>query len=144
MDNKGLIFTLDSFLALIPIFIIIAAVANVSDSGLTYSSQQVRPIQDAQDALEIMTHSNGLESTVLQEITSALIESENSDGGIQKSGEIAGPYLNKTLGNSKYSLVEINQLNKTIASNGDMKNAKDISVGFKSCGDYIFKLCIWN
>ncbi|HML06406.1 MAG TPA: hypothetical protein VK426_11575 [Methanobacterium sp.] len=144
MDNKGLIFTLDSFLALIPIFIIIVAVSNVSDSELIFPSQNVRSIHDAQDTLEIMTHPNGLESTALQDITSALIESNNSDDGVQKASEIAGPYLNKTLGNSKYSLNEINPLNKTIISNGDMKNAKDVSVGFKSSGDYIFKLYLWN
>ena len=144
MDNKGLIFTLDSILALIPIFIIIVAVGNINDSGLIYPSQNVRSIQDAQDTLELMTQSNSLETSILQDITSILIESKNSEGGVQKAGEIAGPYLNKTLGNSKYGLVEINPFNKTIISNGDMKNAKDISVGFKSCGNYIFKLYIWN
>lgn len=144
MDNKGLIFTLDSFLALIPIFIVIAAVLNVGDSGFTSPSQQVCSIQDAQDTLEIMTHQSGLKSNVLQDITSVLIENENSEGGIEKAGEIADSYLNKTLGKSKYSLTEINQLNKTITSNGEIKNAKDISVGFKSCENYSFKLCIWN
>jgi len=145
MNEKGLIFTLDAVLALIPVFIIIAAVANVSVSGLAYSSKQVRYIQDAQDTLEIMTaNQNGLNSNVLQNIASILALSNNSERGVQEAGKIAGPYLNKTLGNSKYSLMEISRLNKSIASRGNITNAADISVGFKSSGKYIFKLYVWN
>lgn len=137
MDEKGLVSTLDAVLALIPVFIIIAAVANVSDPG--YSSKQVRYIQDAQDTLEIMTSSN-----VLQNTASVLTLNNNSKEGIHEAGKIAGPYLNKTLGNSNYSLMEIGELNKTIVSSGDIKKADDISVGFKSCEKYIFKLYVWN
>jgi len=139
MDEKGLIFTIDTVLALIPVFIIIAAVANVSVSGLTYSSKQVRHIQDAQDTLEIMTSSN-----VLQNTASILALNNNSEEGIREAGKIAGPYLNKTLGNSNYSLMEISELNKTIVSSGDIKKANDVSVAFRSSGKYIFKLCVWN
>ncbi|MGZ7107940.1 MAG: hypothetical protein ACXVHW_03125 [Methanobacterium sp.] len=145
MDNKGLIFTLDSALALISIFIVIVTVANISDSGLTSSSKQVRSIHNAQDILEIMaTNQNDLGYSVLQKVANALSGNENSQSGIEEAREISGFYLNKTLGNSKYSLMEINQLNKTIASNGDIKNANETSVGFKSCEGYFFKLYIWN
>jgi len=143
MDEKGLIFTSDAVLALIPVFIIIVAVANVSDSGSV--SKQVRYIQDAQDTLEIMTaNQNGLNSNVLQNIASILALNNNSEEGIKEAEKIAGPYLNKALGNSKYSLMEISERNKTIASRGDIKEARDISVGFKSYGKYIFKLYVWN
>jgi hypothetical protein len=145
MDNKGLIFTLDSVLALIPIFIIIIAVANISDSGLISSTGQVRSFCNAQDTLEIMaTNQNELHSNVLQNMATVLAENSDSEKGINEAEKIACIYLNKTIGSSKYNLMEINQLNKTIASNGDMKDANDISVGFKSSGNYIFKLYIWN
>lgn len=145
MDNKGLIFTLDAVLALIPIFIIIVSVANISDSGLIYPSQQVHFIENAQDTLEIMsTNQNGLNSNVLQNMANILAANNNSELGIQEAGKLAGFYLNKTIINSKYSLIETNQLNKTIISTGDMKDANNISVGFKSCKNYIFKLYIWN
>lgn len=137
MDEKGLIFTSDAVLAMIPVFIIIVAVANVSDSGSV--SKQVRYIQDAQDTLEIMTS-----SYVLQNIASILALNNNSKEGIKEAEKIACPYLNKTLGNSKYSLMEISELNKTITSRGDIKEARDISVGFKSYGNYTFKLYVWN
>lgn len=144
MDNKGLIFTLDAALALIPIFIVLITVVNISGSEL-YSSHQVSLVQNAHDTLEIMgTNQSGLKQNILQNIAFVLIENSNSEEGVQESGKIAGSYLNKTLGSSKYSLIEINQLNKTIVSNGDMKNADDVSVGFKSYGNYIFKLYIWK
>ncbi|MEN4006792.1 MAG: hypothetical protein PQ964_05520 [Methanobacteriaceae archaeon] len=142
MDEKGLVFTLDAVLALIPVFIIIAAVANVGDSGS--ASNQNRYIQDAQDTLEIMTAQNSLNSNVLQNIASILALNNNSEAGIQEAGKIAGSYLNKTLGNSNYSLMEVSELNKTIAFRGDIKKANDVSVGFKSCGKYIFKLYVWK
>jgi hypothetical protein len=145
MDDKGLIFTLDAALALIPIFLVVVAVANFGDSGLISPSQQIRFVQDAHDTLEIMgTDQSGLKSNVLKNMATVLIENNNSEEGIQEAEEIAGSFLNKTLGNSKYSLTEINQLNKTIASNGNINNSNDASVGFKSCENYIFKLCIWN
>lgn len=144
MDNKGLILTLDSVLALVSIFIIIVTVSNISSSGLT-SSSQVRSTQNAQDTLEIMA-TNQINSypSVLQQITYILMENNNSEEGITEARKISEFYLNKTLVNSKYTLIEINQLNKTITSSGDIRNANDTSVGFKSCEGYIFKLYIWN
>ena len=142
MDKKGLILTLDSVLALIPIFIIIIAVTNINNSELVpfhHSS-----IYKAQDTLEIMSNQNKIGYNILQNMADVLYQNGNSEVGIKEAGKIAGSYLNKSLGNSKYSLMEINQLNKTIISNGDIKNAKEISVGFKSCKNYIFKLNVWN
>jgi len=142
MDEKGLIFTSDAVLALIPVFIIIAVVANVGNSGSV--SNQVRYIQDAQDTLEIMTANQNSYSNVLQNIASILARNNNSEKGIQEAWKIAGPYLNKTLVNSNYRLMEISEINKTLASRGDIKNARDISVGFKNYGNYTFKLYVWN
>jgi hypothetical protein len=142
MDNKGFIFTLDAALALIPIFIVIVAVANIGDLGV---SPQARFAQNAQDTLEIMSNPhNNVDSSIIQNMADILAANNNSDGGIQEAGKIADSFLNKTLPNSKYSMIEINQLNRTITSNGDINKAKDTSVGFKSSGNYIFKLYIWN
>ncbi|WP_414470063.1 hypothetical protein [Methanobacterium sp. ACI-7] len=143
MDNKGLIFTLDAAIALIPIFIIIAAVVSVSSSDNTYT--QIRLAHNAQDTLENMgMHQNNQQLSTLQKITYTLSLNNNSNDGINEAGKIAGFYLNKTLGNSKYKLVEISVLNKTIVSNGDILETENISVGFKSFENYIFKLYIWN
>lgn len=141
MDKKGLIFTLDSALALVPVIIVIVAVMNIGYSGLTPSSKHLRSVHNAQDTLEIMaTNQNSLNYSIIQKMAAAL--SVNEQSGIEDCGNIAGTYLNKTLGNTKYCLMEINRINRTIASNADMKNASKISVGFKSCEGYVFKLYI--
>ena len=144
MDKKGLIFTLDSILALIPIFIIMVALTNISNFESTPFPHQINTIQNAQDILEIMSNQNKLRNNILQNMADVLYRNNNNETGIKEAGEIAQHYLNNTLKNSKYSLMETNQLNKTIVSNGDIKNANKISVSFKSCKNYIFKLCIWN
>ncbi|MGB9936393.1 MAG: hypothetical protein ACPK7O_01605 [Methanobacterium sp.] len=144
MDNNGFIFTLDATLALIPIFIILAAVVSTGNPDI-HSSEQIRLTHSAQDALENMARiQNGTESNIFQKMAYILSLNNNSDNSIKETGRISGSYLNKTLGNLKYNLTEISELNKTIAFNGDMKNAKDISVGFKSYENYIFKLYVWN
>lgn len=142
MDNKGLIFTLDSALALVPVLIVIVAVMNIGYSGLSPSSKHLRSVHDAQDTLEIMATPNSLNNSILQKMAAAL--SRNNASGIGECGNIAGIYLSNTLGNTKYCLMEINQLNKTITSSGDMINASEISVGLKSCEGYVFKLYIWD
>ncbi len=143
MDNKGLIFTLDSALALVPVLIVIVAVINIGYSGLSPSSKHLRSVHNAQDTLEIMaTTPNSLNYSILQKMAAAL--SRNNASGIEECGNIAGIYLNNTLGNTKYCLMEINRLNKPITSSGDMKNASEISVGLKSCEGYVFKLYIWD
>jgi len=144
MDERGLIFTIDSVLALIPIFIIIFAITNISDSEINSLPHHVSSVQCAQDLLEVMSNQNNLGDNILLNMADILSRNGNSDLGIEEAGKIAGFYLNNTLKNSKYSLSEINRLNRTIVSNGDIKNAYEISVGFKTCKNYIFKLYIWN
>jgi predicted PurR-regulated permease PerM len=144
MDKKGLIFTLDSFLALIPILIVMVALTNIISSEITPFSHQINSIQNAQDILEIMSTPNKSGNNILQNMANTLSRNGNSQTGIKEAGEIADYYLNNTLGKSKYSLMETNQLNKTISSRGDIKTAHEISVSFKSCKNYIFKLYIWN
>ena len=144
MDNRGMIFTLDAALALIPIFILLTAVANASDSSPIYSSH-IRSIQNAQDNLDIMSSdTDNYNSNIIKNIADILIENNDSDAGINEAGKIAGYYLNKSIKNSNYCFMEVNQMNKTIVSNGDIKDAFDTSVGFKSCGNYIFKLYLWE
>ena len=144
MDDKGFIFTMDAVLALIILFIALAAVANVNESSLS-SSSQIRLSHNAQDTLETMaTYKTGPdEFTVLQNIAVILAASKNDKKGIDEAGQVAGAYLNQTLNNTKYNLTET-QLNTTIAANADMEDANNIAVGVKSCGDYMFKLYIWD
>lgn len=144
MDDKGFIFTFDSALALIPIFILIIAVSNVDD-GLSSSSKHLHSLQSAQDTLIIMSnYPNGLNSNPFQEIANVLAANNDSDQGVYEAGKIANYYLKKTILDSKYCLMETKRINRIIASNGDIKNADDASVGLKSYEGYLFKLYIWN
>ena len=144
MDDNGFIFTLDAALGLIIIFIALAAVANVNIP--LSSSSQTRFSHNAQDTLETMatykTYPCGF--TVLQNVATALAANKNDQTGIHEAGQVAGAYLNQTLGSAKYNFTEINQLNDTIAANADMKDAYNIAVGVKSCDGYVFRIYIWD
>ena len=142
MDNKGFVFTLDAVLALIIVFIALAAVASITESPL---SSQIRLSHNAQDVLETMaTYKKSPEGpSVLQNIASILFANKNDQTGISEAGQVAGAYLNQTLNNTKYNLTET-QLNATIAANADMEEASDVAVGVKICDSYVFRLCIWD
>lgn len=143
MDDKGFIFTLDAAMALIIIFIALAAVASTNEFS---SSPQIRLSHSAQDTLETMAaYKKDPEGfTVLQNVTMTLTASKNSQEGIKEAGQLAGAYLNQTLGSTKYNLTEINQINTTIAANADMNDADDVAVGVEGCDGYMFRLCIWD
>ena len=142
MDDNGFVFTLDAVLALVIVFIALAAVASINESSL---SSQIRLSHNAQDVLEIMaTYKKSPEGpSLLQNVASILSANKNDQTGIKEAGQVAGAYLNQTLNNTKYNLTET-QLNVTIAANADMKEASDVAVGVKSCDGYIFRLCIWD
>jgi len=146
MDDKGLIFTIDAALALIPIFIVLTTIASLGDDGLMFSSQQIRISHDAQDTLETMaTYKAGPEGiSALQNMTDTLIVNNNSATGRALAGEVASKYLNNTIKDAKYNLTEIRQLNTTIVSNANMASANNTAVGVRNFGDYTFRLYIWN
>ena len=142
MDNKGFVFTLDAALALIIVFIALAAVASINESPL---SSQIRLSHNAQDVLETMVtyKKSPEEPSLLQNVASILSANKNDQTGIKEAGQVAGAYLNQTLNSTKYNLTET-QLNATIAANADMEEASDIAVGVKSCDGYMFRLCVWD
>lgn len=142
MDNHGFVFTLDAALALIIVFIALAAVASINESPL---SSQIRLSHNAQDVLETMAtyKKSPEEPSLLQNVASILSANKNDQTGIKEAGQVAGAYLNQTLNNTKYNLTET-QLNATIAANADMKEANNIAVGVKSCDGYVFRLCVWD
>jgi hypothetical protein len=142
MDDNGFVFTLDAVLALVIVFIALAAVASVNESPL---SSQIRLSHNAQDVLETMAaYKKGPEDpSVLQNVANILSTHNNDQSGTKEAGQAAGAYLNQTLNSTKYNLTEA-QLNITIAANADMKEAGDVAVGVKSCDGYIFRLCVWD
>ncbi|AXV37786.1 MAG: hypothetical protein CIT01_06020 [Methanobacterium sp. BRmetb2] len=147
MDNKGLIVSSDAILALIVVFILLATVTNISGDKSGSFIQQVVMAKNAQDAMELMaTYKNiSTNKTVLELMADQLIKNGNQRSGMDDAGQIASEFLDKTLSGSNYNLIEINKLNGTpLASNADMNNADNISSASRTCGEYIFKLYIWD
>ncbi|WP_223790744.1 hypothetical protein [Methanobacterium spitsbergense] len=144
-DNKGLFFSLDMVLALIPIFILIL---NVTNANICYTHFYLTKhyFMEAQDTSELMTQCTVFDDqTVLEGISKALSESKDPIQGIESAKKIADPFLKKTLGNRNYLFVEMNYLKgMEITSRGNFEDAENVGVAVKSNGNYIFKLYVWE
>ena len=144
-DDKGFIFTIDAFLALIPIFILLMAISSMNQGDLILPSQQVRLSNQAQDALDVMAQYHISESTLIEEMVKILEVNGTGTSGVDSAGALAHAYLKDNLPGMNYELVEMNQLNgKTITSNGTMNESSNVAVGTKNYGNYSFKLYIWD
>ncbi len=144
-DDKGFIFTIDAFLALIPVFILLMAISSMNQGGLILPSQQVRLSNQAQDALDVMAQYHISESTLIEEMVRMLEVNGTGTSGVDSAGELASVYLKDNLPGMNYELVEMNQLNgKTITSNGTRDNALNMAVGTKNYGNFCFKLYVWD
>jgi|WetSurMetagenome_2_1015567.scaffolds.fasta_scaffold152388_2 hypothetical protein len=135
-DDYGIFLSTDTVLALIPLFILLFTVGNIN-MDYTGSFEEKHIFYHAQDSMELMAKSDGLDNhSILEEVSIAI-----SDNRIDKAKEIADPFLKKINGNLKYRLVEMNHLNgNQICSNGDFKNSKDVAVAVKCHGDFVYKL----
>ena len=144
MDKKGFIYTFDAILAIIPVLIVLIAVGSANQGDLILPSQQIRLHHQAQDTLELMAQYHNSDVTVLEEITMLLEVNNNSATGIEAARKIASSFLDKNLPGANYQLLEINQLNATIISKGNMDNADNVAVGSRNYGNYSFKLFVWD
>ena len=140
MDDKGFIFTLDAVLALIPVFIIIMALSSSNDGNLILPSQQLRLGHQAQDVMDAMSQYRVSESTLLGEISQALVDNDKD-----AARDLSQAFLDENLPGANYKLVEINQLNgAAIISNGNMESAQNVAVGTKNYGNHSFRLYVWT
>jgi len=109
-EDNGIFFSIEAALGLIPIIIIIMTVSN-TNIDYTDSYMEKQYFQKAQNTAELMdqyTGNNG--QTLLEEVAIALSENPDKMKGTESAKDIIGPFLKKTLGKMKYSLVEINYL----------------------------------
>ncbi len=144
-DDKGIFFSMEAILGLVPVFILLLTVANTNFDS-TDSYVETKYFQIAQDTTELMSKYTGHnEQTLFGEISQALSENPNQINGIKSARDICAPFLEQTLGKMKYRLVELNHLKgKEIISNGNFKDSKNVGVAVKSYGDYLFKLYVWQ
>ena len=144
-EDNGIFFSMEAALGLIPIIIILMTVSNTNiDYTDSYIEKQY--FQKAQDTAELMDqYTENNDQTLLEEVVTALSENPDKMKGTESAKNIIGPFLKKTLGKMKYSLVEINYLHgREIISNGNFKDAKIVGLAVKCCGNYLFKLYVWE
>ena len=144
-DKKGFFSLVDGTLAILMIIIALIIFNTVINMDISQYSQTNDDFLGSQDVMEIMTmkvNENSL--STLETIQYKLESNNNSLQSIKEVAIIAGEFLNKTIPNKSYSLVENNQLNgMVITSNDNVYLAKNISTATRNIGKYSFTLYIW-
>lgn len=142
MNDDGLIFTIDSILMLIPIFIIVATV-----SGISLNVPHQSPYYAAQDAMDSMlliatNQTDDSLSTLAMNLESGNMSAANA---IANGRNIAG-ILNSY--NQNYNLTYNNSNSgkfDTLVSRGNMGAANGtISTSTRTHNNVIFKLYMWR
>jgi hypothetical protein len=139
MDQKGFIFTFDAVLALIPLFLTIILISNLSVAP--NSQSQVRISQSAQDCLDILAASQIEERTVMESMVLTL--KTDKEKGVEEARNLAKPVLDGLIGDKSYQLVETSQLNGTvIVSQGNLDSSPNLSTATRNWEDYTFVLYV--
>ncbi|MGF7117494.1 hypothetical protein [Methanobacterium oryzae] len=132
MDDKGFIFTVDSVLMLIPIFIIIVAVSNINIT-VPYES----PYYNVQDALDTLYYSD-VNASVVNNLSMGNIDAARyAANNLKVFKSFNAPYvLNYTINNGiEQNLVP---LNSTVNSNAVVSCAR------KKNGNVTLILYMWR
>jgi hypothetical protein len=145
-DVNGIFFSMDAILGLIPIIILILTIAN---TNINYSDSclEKQYFQRAQDTAELMATYKELhdDQTILEKVSNALSKNQDKKIGIESARTITSPFLERTVGNMKYRLEEINYLKGSeIISNGDINKAENVGVAVKCYDQYLFKFYLWE
>jgi hypothetical protein len=142
MDEKGFIFTVDSILMLIPIFIIIATV-----SGISLDVPHESPYYAAQDAMDSMlliatNQTDDSLNTIARNITSGNMVAANNSANSKGIKDILNSYkLNYNLTYFDNSTSTF----KTLISNDTMSTANGtISTSTRTHYNVIFRLYMWR
>lgn len=141
MDDKGLAYTLDAVLALIPVIIVIFGVSNFMAS--VEPAHHVHSSQNAQDILELMSYSKTNHISVLEKISLILSSGNNSRASITDAQKIASSFLDEKLAGTDYLLTEENQLRgEILAGKMDLKKEDNLATASRNCGNYTFRIYI--
>ncbi len=144
-DINGIFFSMDATLGLIPIIILILTVAN---TNISYSDSclENQYFQRAQDTAELMaTYTENDDQTIFEKVSKELSKNQDQKAGIESARTITSPFLERTVGNMKYRLEEMNYLKGSeISSNGDINKAKNVGVAVRCYDQYLFKFYVWQ
>ena len=139
MNDEGFIFTIDSILMLIPVFIIVATVANIS-----LEVPHEAPYYTAEDAMELLVlHGEKQNDTNLMTIA------ENISAGKASGAKAAAQKDLKPLLDSfrmNYNLTYYNSSSgtyDTLISSGTMPSDRNVYSATRNYGNVIFRLYMW-
>jgi len=145
MDEKGFLSLVDGILAIFMIIIalmIFNTIINIDISQYSKENDDFLLSQDVMETMSLKIDENTY--STLETIQYKLESNNNSIQSIKEVAIISGEFLNKTIPNKSYSLVENKQLNGTIiVSNDNVNLAKNISTATRNIGNYSFTLYIW-
>ena len=146
-DNKGFLSLLDGILAILILLMALMAFNALLDFHSSSPYEDYIDSKLANDAMELMVLKIDENSySTLDSIVAILKTNDNTlDYNTKRDiANIAGSFLNNTLPNKNYLLVENNVLNgETIASKGDILFASDISTSTRNLGEYSFTLSVF-
>ena len=144
-DNKGFFSIIDGILAILLIIMTLIIFNTVINMDISQYSIANDDFQTSQDIMEIMALKVNENSYSTIETIQYILESNNNSlQSIEEVRIIAGEFLNNTIPNKSYCLVENNQLNGTvIVANDDLFSADNISTATRNIGKYSFTLYIW-
>ena len=144
-DKKGFFSILDGILAILMIVIALVVFNTVINMDISQYSKEHSDFLTSQDVMETMSLKINENSYSTLELIKYTLESNNNSlQSIEQAKIIAGEFLNSTIPNKSYTLVENNQLNGTvIVANDKLNLAENISVSTRNIGKYSFTLYIW-
>ena len=144
-DKKGIFSIFDGILAILIIIMALMIFNTVINIDISQYSKENDDFLTSQDVMEIMALKvNENSYSTLEIIQYILKRNNNSLQSIKEVSVIAGEFLNNTIPNKHYSLVENNKLNGTvIVANEPVYLAENISTATRNIGEYSFTLYIW-
>ena len=146
-DKKGFLSLLDGILAISIVLVALLIFNVVLNFHAPSPYDDFTDSKVANDAMELMTLT--IDENSYSTLDSIILTLKANDNNLdydtrQNIATIAGTFLNKTLPNNNYLLVENNVLDgEVIVSKGDILAGSNISTTTRNLGEYSFSLSVF-
>lgn len=142
MNNEGALISFDATLSLVILFIFISSITNI----ITYSKNSymldIESVHDVQDLMELLTTQEVIENqTIIVYLSQSLSKNIHANS---KAKSIIEEFMQTNAPELNYQFSELNVINKTIASKGEIKTAKHVTTATRHYMDYKFQLSCWR
>lgn len=144
LDEKGYLYIIDAFLAVVlilTVFLIVNTAISIPSPDYSYQTHEIRK---AQDTMELLSGKiNSTDKTFLAEISLILEDGGNSKESVREVSKICDDKFSE-FDIEDYRFSENNILDgKTLSSKGDYSKAGNLSVATRNYGDYSYILSTW-